>query len=211
MKLTKYSHACFVLEKDGASVIVDPGGWSTDLVVPDTVVAVVVTHEHGDHWDMAPLKEIVSKNPDVVIYTHHDVAEKLDGLPVHTVAVGETVHVGDFALEFSGGEHALIHGSIPPVANIGVIVDDLVYYPGDSFALPGKTIPVHAIPAAAPWMKLAEAIDYLTELQPKRAFPTHDAILSQAGQDMTDSMLGMVAEKVGTAYERIAPGQSIKL
>ena len=49
MKITKYEHACFVVEEDGESLIVDPGGWTTDLVIPDTVVGVIITHEHQDH------------------------------------------------------------------------------------------------------------------------------------------------------------------
>lgn len=211
MKLTKYSHACFVVEKAGASVVVDPGAWSQDLEVPQGVVAIVVTHEHADHCDHKLLSDIVANNPDVTIYAHADVIANLPGFPTQPVTVGEIVHVGDFALEFVGGVHATIHESIPVIANLGVIIDDLVYYPGDSFALPGKVIPTIAVPASAPWMKIAEAMDFIATLKPARVFPTHDAILSEIGQNLVDNMLKNVALNSGTTYERIAVGESIDL
>jgi L-ascorbate metabolism protein UlaG (beta-lactamase superfamily) len=211
MKLTKYSHACLVLEKDSGALVIDPGGWSQDFVVPQNVVGVVITHEHQDHLDEVNLDKIVSANPDVVLYAHADVIAKLGKYKTQAVATGENVHVGDFALDFFGGEHATIHGSFPSVANLGVIVDGTLYYPGDSFSLPGREIIVLAVPAAAPWMKMSEAMDFLAEVKPQRAFPTHDAILSEAGQSLSDMLLGSVAEKAGTTYQRLSSGESIDL
>ena len=211
MKLKKYSHACFVVEKSDVSIVIDPGVWSEDFVVPKGVAGVVITHEHADHCDTKHLSDIIAENPDVVIYAHANVIAKLPGLPTQAVSVGEIVHVGDFALEFVGGEHATIHASIPGIANLGVIIDDLVYYPGDSFALPGKTVPNVAVPASAPWMKIAEAMDFLAAVKAARAFPTHDAILSATGQNLVDTLLRTAAKKVGTTYERIAVGESLGL
>ena len=34
------------------------------------------------------------------------------------------------------GEHAVIHSSIPVIDNVGVLVNDTVYYPGDSLFVP---------------------------------------------------------------------------
>ncbi len=211
MKLTKYSHACFIVEKAGRAIIVDPGAWSTDVEVPENVIGVVVTHEHADHCDIKQLTDIVANNPQVTIYAHADVLAHLPGLPTQSVSVGEIVHVRDFVLEFVGGEHALIHESIPRIANLGVIVDELLYYPGDSFALPGKAIPNIMIPASAPWMKISEAMDFLVDSQAARFFPTHDAILSEAGKNLVDTMLKKVAENANATYERIASGDSIEL
>ena len=46
MKLTKYEHACFIVEKDGVSIVVDPGSLTTDFSTADHVAAIIVTHEH---------------------------------------------------------------------------------------------------------------------------------------------------------------------
>lgn len=211
MKLTKYSHACFTVEKAEATLIVDPGVWTDDLVIPKNVVGIVVTHEHADHCDTKLISDIVTTSPRVTIYAHADVVAKLPGLPAQVVAGGETVQAGAFALEFTGGEHALIHSSIPRIANLGVIIDELVYYPGDSFTLPGKIVPNIAIPVSAPWMKIGEAMDFIAATRAARFFPTHDAILSETGQNLVDSMLKNTATNANATYERIASGDSIEL
>lgn len=211
MKLTKYSHACFTVEKSESTIIVDPGAWSGDLFVPEAVIGVVITHEHADHCDTKLLSDIVTKNPNTTIYAHADVIANLPGLPTQVVAAGETVQVGDFTLAFVGGEHALIHSSIPRIANLGVIINDLVYYPGDSFTLPGKVVPNIAIPASAPWMKISEAMDFLAASGATRFFPTHDAILSETGKNLIDTMLKNTATNVNADYERIASGVSVEL
>lgn len=211
MEIIKYSHACVVLKKTGGSLIIDPGEWSTDLVVPDNVLGVVITHEHQDHLSRSLLQQIVDTCPAAVIYAHNDVTEQLEAFPTQSVMVGENIHVGDFVLEFVGGYHAVIHPSLPPIANLGVMVDETFYYPGDSFALPSGPIALLALPASAPWMKVAEAMDYYTAVKPTRAFPTHDAILSDSGKALVDTLLGSVAQNIGSDYTRLSSGQSFSL
>jgi L-ascorbate metabolism protein UlaG (beta-lactamase superfamily) len=51
MKLTKFTHACVRLEKDGRVLVLDPGNFSeTDQALADAD-AVLITHEHADHVD----------------------------------------------------------------------------------------------------------------------------------------------------------------
>lgn len=67
---------------------------------------------------------------------------------VHT---GDTVEAEPFTLRFFGGTHAVIHASIPVVDNLGVLIDDELYYAGDSFTVPeGVDVDVLAVPAGAP-------------------------------------------------------------
>ena len=118
MRLTKYEHACFTLEKDGKLLVVDPGAFTTDLPALENVVAIVVTHEHSDHFDPTALGALIAHNPDAVIYAHEAITRQLgDTLPTHAVAPGETIESGSFTVEFLGGEHAVIHPDIPIVAN----------------------------------------------------------------------------------------------
>lgn len=203
MKLTKYEHACFTVEKDGQLLVVDPGGLSPDFIAPEGVAVVVVTHEHFDHLDHDQLAAIVDKNPGVVILGHEAAISKLEALPSRAVAPGDKVEAGAFTLQFFGGKHATIHESIPPVANLAVLVNELLYYPGDSFTLPGRDVDTLALPAGAPWMKIGEAMDFLSVIKPRFAFPTHDALLSDVGKEVADSHLGMMAKKTGTDYRRI--------
>ncbi len=205
MKLTKYEHACFTVEKEGKLLVVDPGGFTTDLPALDSVVAIVVTHEHPDHFDMNALSALIARNPDAVIYAHESIAGRLgNALPNRTVVASEGVEAGPFRLEFYGGKHATIHDDIPAVANLGVMINGLIYYPGDSLTQPERPVDVLALPVSAPWMKQSESVDFLTTVKPRLAFPTHDAILSQAGKGLVDRLSSTFAEKIGVTYQRLS-------
>ena len=203
MKITKYEHACFTVEEDGDVLIVDPGGFSTDFISPSGVVAVIVTHEHSDHYDHEQLESIIDKNSDAIIIGNESITSKIEAFQTKTVAPGDQITVGAFTLEFFGGKHAIIHSSIPQITNLGVMVNDLLYYPGDSFTLTSKSVDTLALPAAAPWMKDSEAIDFLVELHPRFAFPTHDAILSPQGKEVVDRIIGGAAHKNDIEYKRL--------
>lgn len=204
MKLTKYEHACFVVEKDGSSLVIDPGGFTSDLVIPENIAGVVVTHQHADHYDASLLEKILQKNPSALVLGPHDVLHKMTtDADKREVTVGGRVTIGGFKLEFFGGMHALIHESMARVDNVGVLINDTVYYPGDSFVTPEKPVDVLALPVAAPWMKISNAIDFLSAVSPRLTFPTHDAILSDAGKLIVDRMLSVVAEKHGITYTRL--------
>ncbi len=204
MKLTKFEHACFTVEKDGQILVVDPGDFTTDFVVPTGVVGVVITHEHGDHFDKDKLQAIVDQNPDATIVAHTSITSQLDGFKTLAATVNEGLRIGSFELEFYGGEHARITNDWQPIPNLGVMINSQIYYPGDSFTITGEAhVKILAIPASAPWMKIAEAINFLEAVRPDFAFPTHDAILSDIGKDSIDKWLELSAEKIGTEYQRL--------
>lgn len=204
MKLTKFEHSCFILEKDGNALVVDPGNWATNFIVPENVIGVVVTHEHADHFDIEKLRSIAQKNPSIHIYAPADVAAKAPDLPMQRVETNEIVEVGGFTLQFVGGSHATIHSDFhPPFQNLGVVVDSMLYHPGDSLFVPEQTIKVLSLPIVAPWTKASESMDFLARIKPEIAFPSHDAILSESGIGLYDRWHALVAEKQGTTYVRI--------
>ncbi|MDX2776470.1 MBL fold metallo-hydrolase [Streptomyces caniscabiei] len=204
MQLTKFKHACFTVTKDTKTIVVDPGAFSTDFVVPDNVVATVITHEHADHLDEKQLQAISERNPDMVVVAHESIASKLKRVKTRGVAAGDTIEIGGFILTFTGGEHATIAPHLPPLANLGVHINQTLYYPGDSFTPPADTVKVLALPAAAPWMKASEAIAFLASVRPEQAFPTHDAILSSEGKEIYDRLYEAAANSHGTRYQRIS-------
>ena len=126
------------------------------------------------------------------------------------VYIATSVEVGPFRLRFFGGRHAVIHSSIPVIDNVGVLVNDALYYAGDSFAVPeGVEVDVLAAPAGAPWMKIAESMDYVMAVAPRRAFPTHEMVLSQAGKAMSNARLGWATEQGGGEYVPLEPGDTL--
>jgi L-ascorbate metabolism protein UlaG (beta-lactamase superfamily) len=208
MTITKYEHACLDIEESNQRLIIDPGIFTTSLTKFSNIYAVVVTHVHPDHLDAEKLVAIVRDNPTVIIYTVQAVADQLgSGLPLEVVTGGHEASVGNFQLKFYGGQHALIHKSIPITDNIGVMVNQKLYYPGDSFNKPSEPIDILAVPAVAPWMRASDAMDFITETKPKRVFPTHNAILSEAGAGIYKHLDEHACQQIGAEYIDLKPGQ----
>jgi L-ascorbate metabolism protein UlaG (beta-lactamase superfamily) len=211
MTITKYEHACFVAEDTGAKLVVDPGKLSPSLPKLTSLAAIVITHVHMDHIDEHKVKQLITDNPDVKVFSTQQVADAYPNIKAVVVSPGSMHQIGPFTLAFFGGEHATIHPSFDKTQNVGVLINSTLYYPGDSFALPGRPIKILAAPAAAPWMKISEAMDFISEIKPELAFPTHDAILSDEGKQIFDNLLEPFAQKAGTKYQRLKTGQSITI
>lgn len=203
MKLTKYEHACFTVEKDNYTVVVDPGAFSTDFVTPTNVVAIIITHEHPDHFDKTQLQAIVDKNPNATIVSHSAITSQLPDFTTRTVNAGDTLRIEPFDFAFFGGDHALIHVSIPKIANIGVLIDGRIYNPGDSFVIPPVAVEILAVPTSAPWLKIGESMDFLAAVHPRLAFSTHDALASERGMAVNDRMLAGIAAASDIEYRRL--------
>lgn len=208
MRITKYEHATLQLALGDESLVIDPGVF---LSHPDItgVVAIVITHEHTDHWTAEQVRRILEKNPDAKVFAPQAVADQADDLEIEVVAPGDTAQAGPFALEFFGGKHAVIHESIPVIDNVGVLVNDELYYAGDSYAVPGVDVGTLAAPIGAPWLKIGEAMDYVLAVKPKRAFYVHDMTLSVAGKQMAAARLAWATEQGGGTFTELQPGETL--
>jgi len=211
MKLTKHEHAALVLEKANETLVVDPGAFTMPLTDLRHVVAIVITHEHPDHWTPEQLDRILEMNPDAKIFGPQGVAVAASAYPVTVVHDGDAITAGGFTLKFFGEKHAVIHSSLPMIDNVGVLVDDTLFYPGDSFTVPPVDVDVLAVPAGAPWLKIGEVIDYVAEVKPKRSFPTHEMVLSVIGKNMANDRIGTVTAANGGEFFALEPGQSLDL
>ena len=201
MRITKLEHAALVLEEGGRRLIVDPGGLTNPILGMEHVDAIVITHEHQDHWTPDQLRRILDGNRDVTVLAPPSVVAAADGFDIQAVSPGEHVEIGTWSLRFFGGNHAIIHPTIPIVENLGVLVNDRLYYPGDSFYVPvGIEIDTLAAPAGAPWLKIGDAMDFVSQIAPRRAFGTHDGVLSAAGRGIAHDRLKAVTEAKGGEY-----------
>lgn len=212
MRLTKFEHAALLLEDSGKKLFLDPGSFTSPLTDTAGTAAVVITHEHADHWTPEQLNRILELNPDAPIFAPEGVARAAVDFDITVVHAGDTVEAGPFTLRFFGGRHAVIHESIPVVDNLGVLINDELYYAGDSFVIPeGVEVDALAVPAGAPWLKIAETIDYVLAVKPKRSFPTHEMVLSRAGKDMANARIGWATEQGGGEFFALEPGDTLDL
>jgi L-ascorbate metabolism protein UlaG (beta-lactamase superfamily) len=209
MLLTKFGHACVRLEKHDKVIVIDPGIYSEPESLQDAV-AVLITHEHADHVDPELLVAAQTGNPSLVVHSNADVVAQLTqkGVTAQPVSPGNAFSVAGFDVRVVGGEHAEIYDGLPGCANVGFVVDDAVYHPGDSLFVPDSGVETLLVPVSAPWLKLREAIEFVRAVAPRRAHPIHDAMLSEIGLANVDAWLG---GKGGTDYSRIAAGESVEL
>ncbi|HEY2670729.1 MAG TPA: MBL fold metallo-hydrolase [Rugosimonospora sp.] len=208
MRLTKFSHSCIRLVRDGAVLVIDPGGFSERAAL-DGVDAVLISHEHADHLDADKLADALDNRPSTRVYTHPEVAAKLGALNgvVQTVNPGDTFQAAGFEIRAYGGWHAVIHQDLPVVPNLGFLVEGSIYHPGDSFDVPlDVEIDTLFVPISAPWLKVSEAIDFVRAVAPRRAFALHDSLANDNGLGLLDRLLG---EFSGTEYSRLVPGETV--
>lgn len=212
MRITKYGHACVRVERDGGVLVIDPGSLSEPEAV-DGVDAVLITHEHFDHLDVERLVDLLATRPTVTVHTHPDVTGKLaelDGV-VHRVVPGDEFTAAGFAVRAYGGLHAMVHPELPRVANVGFFVEGErgeggLYHPGDSFDVPTDAqVDTLFVPVSGPWLRLADAVEFVRQVAPRRAFALHDGLLNDVGNDVVTGGMKRLAK---CDYARLSPGQS---
>ena len=77
MLLTKFTHSCVRLEKDGAVLVIDPGTFSEVEEALRGADTVLITHEHPDHYDAERLGAALSADPELTVHAPGQVIEKL--------------------------------------------------------------------------------------------------------------------------------------
>ena len=218
MKLTKYTHSCVRLEKDGRVLVLDPGNLSESAEALQDAEAVLVTHEHADHIDVPAVVEALRANAGLAVFAPARVAGQLqdkatgEAARIHAVNSGSTFQAAGFTVRSFGGQHALIHPQIPLVANIGYLIDDNVYHPGDSFVVPdGISVKTLLVPLHAPWSKSAEVLDFVIGVRAPRAFQIHDGLLNDNGVKIVEGHVQRIGTKYGTEYTHLAARESVEV
>jgi L-ascorbate metabolism protein UlaG (beta-lactamase superfamily) len=211
MKLTKYGHACIVFEKQGKKLVLDPGAYTEPLEGLTDVVAVVITHAHDDHCFEAQLDRLIQNNPDLMIFGTPQVCTRLSNYNTTPVYLGDYYPVGPFTLEFFGDLHAVIHHSIPVIENRGVLINDKFYYPGDSFTNPDRPVELLAVPTSAPWLKISEIMDFVSAIKHKHSMATHNALLSDFGNALSNGRVKAITEEQGGQFHYLLSGESLEI
>jgi L-ascorbate metabolism protein UlaG (beta-lactamase superfamily) len=210
MKLTKQSHSCIRLEKNGRTLVLDPGAFSEEDAAAGAD-AILVTHEHVDHFDEGRLRAALDANPAAEVWTLAAVAQQLSAAfpgRVHTVGHGDTFTAAGFDVQVHGELHAVIHPDIPRITNVGYLVDGAVFHPGDALTVPDHPVDTLLLPVMAPWSKLSEVVDYVREVRPQRAYDIHDALLTDLARPIYDRMVGDLG---GSEHLRLTAGASAEV
>lgn len=210
MRLTKLGHSCVRLEKDGASLVIDPGMWSGADALAGAD-AVLITHEHADHIDGDVVRSALEGNPALEIWTVPVVAAEYAGFGgrVHGVGHGDAFTAVGFDVHVHGHDHAEIYPGMPSVPNIGFAIDGSIFHPGDSFTVPDEPVSTLLLPISGPWLKASDMIDFTRAVRPTATYAIHDELLNDKGIWLVGSVAsGLMAD---AGYSRLEPGQSVEL
>ena len=190
MQLTHFGHACVLIDTGTARLLIDPGAFSTGFESLTGLDAVLITHQHFDHLEPDRLPDLLRANPDARVIVDPGTAGQLEAVDHEVVAPGDSLEIAGARVDVIGdGDHAVIHPDIPMIANNGYLVGDIdapgtLLHPGDAYVpLPAGLDPVETLllPTGAPWLKVAEAVDYLRAMTPRTAVPIHEAVLADPG------------------------------
>lgn len=212
MRITKFTHACVRIEHSGGTLVLDPGGFG-DAEPLDGATAVLITHEHFDHYSADHLRA-----SDAPIYTVAGVAAAIAaGAPdlserVTVVAPGAHFTVDGVAVTAVGAQHAVIHPDIPLIENSGFLFDvegTAVFHPGDALTVPDEKVDLLLAPSSAPWLKASEAIDFVRAVGAARNVPIHDAIYTPAAHGVLDTLMGNLVVPRGLEWTRVSEREDV--
>ena len=210
MRITKFGHACVRLEHEGRSIVLDPGMF-TDPSAVDGAGAVLITHEHPDHY----VPDLLRRT-DAPVFTIAAVADRIrEDAPdvferVTVVAPGESFDPG-IPVRVVGELHAVIHPEMKRFFNSGYVVtgDLTVYHPGDSLTMPDEDIDVLLVPSSAPWLKASEAVDFARAVKAPRNVAIHDRIYTEAAHGILEGHMNAFLPAAGQSYLRLADGADL--
>lgn len=212
MRITKYTHACLLLENDGTNLLIDPGSFTeipSDLPKIDFVI---VTEEHYDHLNLDNLKLVASVNPEVQIYTTEAVKESLKdtGLDAHAIIGDQNEILGSFKVTFSETDHAVVYKK-SPCRSLTVLIDEnVLYYPSDSYKTIDKKVKVLALPTSGPWFKVSECIEFANAVDSEIVLTTHNALNSETGNKVTHNFIVNNIDE-GRQFTHLENGENIKV
>jgi len=173
MNVTKYLHSCLLIQEQEKTILLDPGNYTyQEKIFPldslKNLDAIGITHEHQDHMDISFIKELVSKFPNVPIFSN---------LSVKAILAKENIDVqttGNEILSLQDLPHEKLLSIFPPLApNFGITVFNMLLHVGDSLKF--KQVPkVLALPVQAPWGSLVASAEKALAAKPLYIIPIHD-------------------------------------
>lgn len=211
MKITKYVHACLLVETENQTILVDPGQFSwesgffelEDLEKLDTVV---ITHEHFDHFHQPFIEAVLHKFPEVKIVSTPTVVKKLREL-------GATHASSESAPEvevFSVNQHASLEPIGVAPENIAVHVADTLTIGGDRHDLE-ESRNVLALTVTAPWGSMINAAGMAQRLKPKKIIPVHDWHWNEQAREGAYSTLEGFFANQNIEFIKVRDGQAIEV
>lgn len=210
MKLTKYEHACLIVDNDQTKLIIDPGCFTTLPEDLSGIGCLVITEEHVDHFDLKNVRKIIAQNSNLTILTTAVVATMLvkESINAEAISGHQTMKVGGFSLHFYETPHAPIYQN-SPCQSLAVKVDDYLYYPSDTYRTIEDTVEILALPTSGTWHKIEEAIDLANAINSRKILATHNGLYNDNGQAVANKFITTNISDETREFIYLKPGTSL--
>lgn len=212
MKVTKFVHACLLVETPDRVAIFDPGnmsaeslGQALDAGKITRLDDIFITHIHQDHADPALIKRLVEKFPEVRITATPETVEALakDGIK----ASSEPPE----GVEFFDSPHESVSPLFGnPPQEIGIHYLGKLSHPGDSHSFK-ETKDILALPVSAPWGSTIRALNLALELKPRHVLPIHDWHWRDEARKSTYGMYERVLGEQGITFHKLETGEPVEI
>ncbi|MBI2583897.1 MAG: MBL fold metallo-hydrolase [Candidatus Aenigmarchaeota archaeon] len=214
MKITKIYHSCILLEENDAKILIDPGHWvfeHTDAKPSDfsDVNAVLITHEHPDHFYPEALDEIRSSGARII--TNKSLAPKIreKGMKADMLNPGEVTDVSGISVKAADCPHGIL--PVPVPENVGFVIQDKIFHPGDCTTIRGIQCDILITPCAAPWMRTIEGVKFAKSVRPKIAIPVHEGFMRDSFASRIRDIFEKVVSESRIEIKAKNPGESFEI
>ncbi len=194
--ITKLVHACLLVEVAGRRILLDPGIFTTrderfDLSMVEGVDRILITHEHADHVDVDLVRGVMERSDAPDVETTSSLSQILFNQGIEAISAGSP--------RFAAPHERIPIG--PGPENTGFHVEGVLSHPGDSHSFV-ETMPILAMPFAAPWGSLVAGVDRTRLVKPRYVIPIHDWFLSEGGKDFMYGLAtaGLAGDDIELVY-----------
>lgn len=209
MKITKFIHACLLVETPSRTALFDPGNFSAEAVPVgelERLDDIFITHSHPDHCDPGLIKKLVTRFPEVRITSTPEVVAMLAEQGIETANDQPPEGVRFFDSPHESKAPLMPHAP----QEIGIHYLDSLSHPGDSHHF-GETMPILALPVTAPWGTPFDAIALACELRPTYVLPIHDWHWHDAARQLLYGRFEAVLAAQGITFFKLQTGTPVEI
>ena len=212
MKLTKFLQSCVLVEDSNEVALFDPDSftWGAKIFPLDTLNKldyILITHHHGDHFNLDFVKALITKFPNTKIFTSQDVAQQLSEAGLKNVLTESSGRITITKAEHESMEPIFDH---PIGDNVAIDFNNKITHPGDSYHIE-KTCDILCLPVDAPWGSNVLALRLAEKLKPKMMLPIHDVMLTEDWKKQLYDWCEGLCQKHGIKFLRPQTGMAIEV